>query len=183
MRRVLALVLLVAAAASVPFVVVLGRGGEAGDTAARVDDVAWLVGHWAGTTARGQHVEEMWMPARDGHIAGVFRWERGNGRWLFELLTVDERPAGPATDDPIPLTMRIKHFDRQLRGQEEKTESTTLQLVEHTASRATFEMKDGARVVRVGYQRRGPDALLATFDETEPGKPPVHIEFPYTRVR
>jgi hypothetical protein len=122
-------------------------------------------------------------------MAGVFRWERGHGRWLFELLTLDDR-AGPAVtaDGAAPaaraptVTMRIKHFDRQLRGMEEKAESTTLRLVEHAADRVMFEMKEGARVVRVGYTRSGPDTLQGTFDEIEPGKPAVHIDFPYRRV-
>ncbi len=156
-----------------------------------LQDVAWLTGHWAGRTAQGRHIEEVWMPAHGGHMLGVFRWERGLGQWLFELLTLDEAETvggvvGPFTSDRwsrSALRLRIKHFDRQLQGMEERNASTTLQLVEATADRLTFEMKDGARIVRVGYVRTGPDSLRATFDETEPGKSAVHIEFPYERVR
>ena len=121
MRRVLAFVLLVVAAASVPFVIALGRA-EADPASAPMADVSWITGHWVGKTDRGQHIEEMWMPERDGLMLGSFRWERGNGRWLFEFMSLDT--GTPAA--PTPLTLRLKHFDRAFRGMEEKTASTTL---------------------------------------------------------
>lgn len=156
---------------------------------AAVDDLAWLVGHWVGTTARGAHVEEMWMPAIDGHMVGSFRWARGNGRWLLEFMTIERGDPGttaPASSSAAastaPLVLRIKHFDRVLRGLEEKDVSTMLALVEHSATHAVFEFREGARTVRVGYRRDGPDGLTATFDETQPGQPAAHLEFPYKRV-
>jgi len=74
--------------------------------------------------------------------------------------------------------LRIKHFDRALRGMEEKDVSTMLALVEHSAEHVVFEFRAGARTVRVGYRRDGPDRLTATFDESQPGKPAAHLEFP-----
>jgi hypothetical protein len=143
-------------------------------------ELSWLVGHWQGETARGRHIEEMWMPAEDGVMIGSFRWARGNGRWLFEFMSIDVMP--PPLSSAPPLTLRIKHFDRGFRGLEDQASSTTLMLVEQTADRVVFELRETGRTVRVGYARSGADQLTATFDETEAGKPAVHLEFPYTRV-
>lgn len=148
----------------------------ASSPARAVADAQWLVGHWAGTTASGGFVEEFWTGERDGLMTGLFRWQMSGQRWLFELLTLDAREPGDT------LTLRLKHFDRLLNGQEEKHESTTLRLVERTADRLIFETKEGDATVRVGYVRRGDDALLATFERTQPGKPGTYIDFPYRRV-
>jgi len=177
MRRVLALVFLVVVASPMPSLT-MARGTQAPAVATSLQDLSWLAGHWVGKTPRGDYIEEMWMPERDGHMLGSFRWERGNGRWLFEFMSLEAAPATPGA-----LTMRLKHFDRAFRGMEEKTESTTFTSTERAASRVVFEFREDARVVRLVYLRTGPDALSVTFDETEPGKPAVHIEFPYTRVR
>jgi len=146
--------------------------------AVSLQDLSWLVGRWVGTTASGQHIEEMWMPAQDGMMIGSFRWERGQGRWLFEFMSLDTGPAAAQT----PLTFRLKHFDRGFRGLEEKTVSTTLTPIEASPSRVLFEMKEGERVVRIMYAHPSPDGLLVVFDETAPGQSPVHIEFPFTRA-
>ena len=61
--------------------------------------------------------------------------------------------------------------------------ASSLVVVERAAARIVFEKKDGAHIVRVGYEKKGADGLRAWFEEREPGKPDVHIEFPYTRVR
>jgi hypothetical protein len=176
MRRMLALVFLVVTAASIPFVAALSWAQPSSTTT--LADVAWLTGHWAGTTAKGELIEEVWMPDRGGMMIGSFRWQRANGRWLLEFMQLLDTPTAIA-----PFALRIKHFNQDFRGMEEKDASTSLVATERTATRVVFEMKDAARVVKVGYEKKGPDAILAWFDEQEPGKPAVHIEFPYTRVK
>ena len=175
MRRMLALVLLVVTTASIPLVAALSRAQSSSATS--LADVAWLTGHWVGKTASGELVEEVWMPDRGGMMIGSFRWQRANGRWLLEFMQLIDTPAAPS-----PFSLRIKHFNQDFRGMEEKDASTSLVAAERTPTRVVFEMKDAGRVVRVGYEKKGPDALLAWFDEQEPGKPAVHIEFPYTRA-
>ena len=155
----------------------LAQGGA--PAAVSLQDLSWLVGRWVGATASGQHIEEMWMPAQDGVMIGSFRWQRGQGRWLFEFMSLDTGPAA----SPTPLTFRLKHFDRGFRGLEEKTVSTTFTPIEASASRVLFEMKEGERVVRLTYSNPAPDALLVVFDETAPGQTAVHIEFPFKRTQ
>jgi hypothetical protein len=175
MRRAVTLLVLVVAAMPL-----LGTSAltQTAAPSTSLQDLSWLAGRWVGTTATGQHIEEMWMPARDGLMIGTFRWERGQGRWLLEFMSLD---TGTATA-PAPLTFRLKHFDRGFRGLEEKAVSTTLVPIEASASRVLFEMKEGERVVRITYTQPKPDALLVVFDETAPGQTAAHFEFPFTRV-
>ena len=176
MRRILALVLSVAAAALLPFAPALTSAQTS--TTTSLSEVSWLTGHWVGKTAKGEHIEEMWMADQGGMMIGSFRWQRANGRWLLEFMQLLDTPTAIA-----PFSLRIKHFNQDFRGMEEKDASTSLVATERTATRVVFEMKDAARVVKVGYEKKGPDAILAWFDEQESGKPAVHIEFPYTRVK
>jgi hypothetical protein len=176
MRRILALVLSVAAAALLPFAPALTSAQTS--TTTSLSEVSWLTGHWVGKTAKGEHIEEMWMADQGGMMIGSFRWQRPNGRWLFEFMQLLDTPAAIS-----PFTLRIKHFNRDFRGMEDKDASTSLMVKERTPTRIVFEMTEATRVVQVGYERKGADALLAWFDEQEPGKSPVHIEFPYTKVQ
>lgn len=176
MRRVLALVLLVTAAASLPFVVALGRA-EA-PAASPLSDVAWLAGHWVGSTPAGAYIEEVWMPERDGHMLGSFRWDRGQGRWLFEFMSIETGALSAA-----PLTLRLKHFDRGFRGFEDRTESTTFTSTTRTADTVVFELRQEARQVNLTYTRVGDSGLHVRFEETQPGQPVTRLEFPYTRRR
>jgi hypothetical protein len=176
MRR--AVVAFVLAVAMLPLTITSALAQGNAPTAS-LQDLSWLTGHWVGTTATGQHIEEMWMPARDGLMIGSFRWERGQGRWLFEFMSLDTGPSAA----PTPLTFRLKHFDRGFRGLEDKAVSTTLMPKEVGGSRVLFEMKEGDRIVRLTYTYAAPDGLLVAFDETAPGQTAVHIEFPFKRVK
>ena len=142
-------------------------------------DLDWLAGRWVGTMANGRHIEEMWMPARDGLMIGSFRWERGNGRWLFEFMSLDTAGA----ESSGGLLLRLKHYDRAFRGMEEKDASTTFALVARASSRAVFELREATRLVRLTYTRTAPDALSVLFEEQESGKAPTRIQFPYERAR
>ena len=84
MRRRLALVLLVAAAVSLPFAPAASRAQTS--TTTSLSEVSWLTGHWVGKTAKGEHIEEMWMADQGGVMIGSFRWQRPDGRWLFEFM-------------------------------------------------------------------------------------------------
>jgi hypothetical protein len=176
MRRAVAVFVLVLATLPLTIASALAQGSA---PAASLQDLSWLAGHWVGTTASGQHIEEMWMPARDGLMIGSFRWELGQGRWLFEFMSLDTGTAAA----PAPLTFRLKHFDRGFRGREDKAVSTTLLPKEVSTSRVLFEMKEGDRIVRLTYTYSAPDRLLVVFDETAPGETAAHIEFPFRRER
>jgi hypothetical protein len=178
MRRADLLVFLMIALLPMTPLTIVGDAQTTSAAATPVDDLSWLAGRWVGKTARGAYIEELWMPAHDGFMLGSFRWDRGNGRWLFEFMSLEADPAAPAT-----LVLRLKHFDKAFAGLEEKTASTTFRSREASAKRILFELQESGRVVRLTYVRTAPDAMTVTFEESEPGKAATRIEFPYTRVK
>lgn len=177
MRRAGVLVSLAIMLVSLPPLEVVGGAQPTAPAPASLSDLSWLAGRWVGKTGRGAYIEELWMPAHDGLMLGSFRWDRGNGRCLFEFMSLEADPAAPAT-----LILRLKHFDRAFTGLEEKTDSTTFRASETSADRVLFELKQSARVVRLTYARTGPDGLTVTFEELVPGTPATRIEFAYSRV-
>lgn len=78
---------------------------------ATVADAAWLAGRWTGE-ALGGRVEESWSPPEGGTMLGHFRLDAdGRPRFYELLLLVEERGS---------LTMKVKHFDPDFAGWEER---------------------------------------------------------------
>jgi hypothetical protein len=87
---------------------------------ATLSQVAWLAGHWLGD-GLGAVVEETWLAASGGAMAGVFRLVRGDSVEFYELVTlVEERGS---------LVLRLKHFRSDLTGWEAQEQSVTFPLL------------------------------------------------------
>jgi hypothetical protein len=79
---------------------------------ARVEDVAWLAGRWIGE-GLGGCAEESLSPPVGGQMMGMFRQTKADGSlWFYEFYTI--APKGDS------ITMRLKHFNPDLTGWEEK---------------------------------------------------------------
>jgi len=79
---------------------------------ARIEDVAWLAGRWTGDFSGGAGEEVFAPPAGDSMI-GMFRLVK-EGRIVFsELIYIVEEEGS--------LVLKLKHFDRDLKGWEERT--------------------------------------------------------------
>lgn len=96
---------------------------------AKIDQLSWLVGHWKGE-ALGGVTEEIWSPAMEGAMMGSFRLVSKGVIKFYELMTI--------TEEDNSLILRIKHFDSQLKGWEEKDESEEFKLVEAQANKLYF---------------------------------------------
>src|SRR5688572_27021494 len=69
---------------------------------AKLSDVAWLEGYWAGEGFGGA-ADEAWMPARSGSMLGVFRSLKPDGTPSFyEILAIEEVEGS--------LRLVVKHF-------------------------------------------------------------------------
>lgn len=88
--------------------------------AATIADMAWLAGHWTGEGLGGA-VEEMWTPPDGGVMLGLFRLVRDNRPVFYELLTVLEEGGS--------LVLRIKHFNPDMTGWEEKDQTVEFPFV------------------------------------------------------
>jgi len=98
--------------------------------AATVTQLDWLTGHWRGD-GLGAVVEETWLPAAGGAMAGVFRLVRGDSVEFYELVTlVEERGS---------LVLRLKHFGPALAGWEAQDRSVTFPLLRVEPSRFWFD--------------------------------------------
>jgi len=97
---------------------------------ASIEDINWLAGHWQGE-AFGGFIEEIWTHARGGAMMGSFRMIIKEKVSFYELMTVTEAKES--------LLLRIKHFDKDLKGWEDKNESVNFKLVELNPHKIYFE--------------------------------------------
>ena len=110
--------------------------GDKGDgTMAEVDshnlqDFAWLTGYWVGDGFGGT-CEEFWSPPRAGSMAGVFKLSVDGNIRFYEIfaLTID------STGLPV---LRLKHFNPDLAGWEEKDEPVVFALEKSDANEFTI---------------------------------------------
>jgi len=88
--------------------------------AATLADMAWLAGHWVGPALGGES-EEIWSAPKGGSMMGMYRLVRDGTPVFYELLTLVEEGGS--------LTLRLKHFNPDLTGWEEKQETVSFPLV------------------------------------------------------
>ena len=132
---------------------------------AKIEDVSWIAGHWRGD-ALGGVAEEIWSKPAGGAMMASFRLVKDEKVVFYELITLLE--------ENNTLILRLKHFNSDLTGWEEKAESVEFKLVEVKKSSVLFE---GFTI-----EKEGPDKLnmYVLFDESE-GKKQVGV-FKYDRV-
>jgi hypothetical protein len=97
---------------------------------ARIGDLAWLAGRWTGDFMGGT-AEEVFAPPQGDTMIGMFRLVK-DGRIVFsELIDIVEEEGS--------LVLKLKHFDRELKGWEEKDVARVFPLVRRTETEAYFD--------------------------------------------
>ena len=100
---------------------------------ADLDELAWLAGFWRGEGFGGV-VEEAWTPPSAGTMVGTFKLigeEEGRPQPSFyEFMAILESDAG--------LVLRLKHFNPDVTGWEEKDDYVSFPLVKIEGSRVYF---------------------------------------------
>jgi hypothetical protein len=81
---------------------------------ANLDAIAWLAGSWQGE-AFGGRFEETWNAPAAGSMMGMFKHISKGEVTFYELMTIIEEGES--------LLIRLKHFNKDLTGWEEKTET------------------------------------------------------------
>jgi len=118
---------------------VKSRPAGAEPPSATIGEVAFLSGHWIGE-GLGACSEEVMAPSAGGQIMGMFRQMKPEGGVRFyEFYTIAEENGS--------LILRIKHFNPDLTGWEEKGDSVEFPLVGIEGTTAYF---DGLTFSRVG---------------------------------
>jgi hypothetical protein len=122
----------------------LKLGEEAFRPRASLGDVAWLAGRWNGTGLGGA-TEETWSAAAGGSMMGMFRLVKGEAVVFYEFFVLVEEAGS--------LLLKLKHFNADLTGWEERADAVTFRLVKVTPDGIWF---DG-----LTYRREGSDTLRA----------------------
>jgi len=84
---------------------------------ATIEDVKWIAGNWAGP-AFGGIGEEMWGQPRDGSMMGSYRLVQNDKVMFYEIQTIVEQGNS--------LAFRLKHFNPDLSGWEDKEASAAV---------------------------------------------------------
>lgn len=130
---------------------------------ATIADMSWLEGEWRGTGIGGNPAGETFSFAGAGQMVGHF-WqlaEDGTTRF-YELITV--------VPDGESLTMRLKHFNSDLTGWEEKDGENALdfKLTERTGTRWVFGAvtftKPSENKLSVSVEIKRADGSRGSFD-------------------
>lgn len=114
--------------------------GQAGPPAT-LRDAAWLAGAWAGQGLGGVS-EEHWTAPAGGAMLGMYRIIHEGKATFYELLTL--------TEEKGSLVMKLKHFNPDMTGWEEKADMTRFPLVKITKDQLFF---NGLTFTRVDEDR------------------------------
>jgi uncharacterized protein YecT (DUF1311 family) len=89
---------------------------------ASLADMDWLVGQWSGIGIGGAPAMESWLPPTGTTMVGTFVQETGEGAIMFteHMYLMEEQGT---------LVLRLKHFNADLTGWEEKDDMLTFRLV------------------------------------------------------
>lgn len=122
--------------------------------AATLADLSWLQGNWEGEGIEGAPALEAYAPAAGGQMVGHFRQLNKDGSVMFyELITIVEEGGS--------LTYRLKHFNADLTGWEEKDKVVSFPLTDRKGDRLDFS--------GLVYERTGKDSMTASVKVTEGG--------------
>ena len=133
---------------------------------ARVADLAWLAGEWEGEGITGP-AREVYSAPVGGQMTGHFIQTRGDGIWFFEIMSIAE------TGDS--LEYRLKHFNADLTGWEERDEVRRFTLVAVENDAWYF---DGLTI-----RRDGPDGMIGAVRIDEADGSSREAVFRYRRAR
>ena len=103
---------------------------EGSSPEASLKDVQWIQGRWMGEALGGQ-VEEIWSPPLGESMMGSFKLVQDDKVVFYEIMAISE------VDQT--LIMRLKHFDSDLKGWEEKEETVDFKLVAVEAGKVFFD--------------------------------------------
>ena len=97
------------------FFLLLSMSAQAEEGASKptLDELNWLVGNWQ-VPGFGGICEEVWLPASAGSMVGTFKMSVNGKVQFYELMVITVDSTGP--------TLKLKHFNSDMTGWEEKDE-------------------------------------------------------------
>lgn len=104
--------------------------GDAQSPSADISELSWIEGSWQGE-AFGGETEEVWTAPSAGSMMGMFKLISEGEISFYELMTIVEKEGS--------LLLRIKHFDKDMTGWEEKDKSVEFPLVDIKKNAVYFD--------------------------------------------
>lgn len=148
------------------------RVGEPGfvSPSASIAAAAWLVGQWSGTGIAGAEAHEDWLPPSGDTMVGSFVQETAEGGIMFtEHMYLMEQDGS--------LVVKLKHFNPDLTGWEEKDGMVTFRLLSAEPCALHFNALtyrcdgDGGMVVAVRMKSDKPEPQELVFRFRPLGQP------------
>ncbi len=136
-----------------------------GSPTASLNDISWIEGHWRGE-AFGGITEEIWGPPLGNSMMCVFKLVVDGDIIFYEIETISE--------ENNSLILRLKHFDKHLKGWEEKDETIDFKLVKVEENRVYF---DGFTIEKISKDEINMYVVIEDGGEKE------EIKFNYHRAK
>jgi hypothetical protein len=108
-----------------------------------LEELHWLTGYWK-RTGLGGYSDEIWMPAVDNSMSGIFRFVKDGVIGFTEYLVIQE------IDES--LVLRLKHYNRDLSPWEEKDKWVEFKLIKIEEQTAWFN--------GLTYHRHGDELII-----------------------
>ena len=111
-----------------------------------IDQFAWLTGHWIGDGFGGVS-EEIWSEPRGGSMIGLYRHLKEGENNFYEIFSLYE--------DEGSITFRLKHFNPDMKGWEEKDDFVEFPFISVEDGKAVFN--------GLIYELTDPDTMIITL--------------------
>lgn len=116
-----------------------------------ISSLHWVAGYWRGTGLGGD-CDELWLPAEDNSMVGIFRYLRDGSLVFSEYMHLVEENGR--------LYLKLKHFNRDLSPWEEKEKWTTFKFIKTEGQTAyfsgiTFHREGNKMILRLALNRNG----------------------------
>ena len=144
------------------------RVGESGfeSPEASLDQVAWLVGQWAGDGIGGAPAMESWLPPTGGTMVGTFIQQTGEGEDGGPIMFTEHMYM---SEENGSLVVKLKHFNADMTGWEDKEGMVTFRLLSVEPCAVYFNALtyrcdgDGGMVVAVRMKSDKPEPQELVF--------------------
>lgn len=145
----------------------------AGD-GAPLAEFGWLAGSWKGKLGASTVIEEIWSPAQDGVMMGMFRIVSKGKASLYEFMTLEQRGA--------EVVMRLKHFSGGLVAREDKEKFVEFRMVGKAGEGWRFVAEEETATVTLIYEGKAGRNLMVDFRKVpKAGGREEHAVFGYER--
>jgi len=126
-----------------------------------IQNLTWLVGHWAGDGMGGFN-EEVWTTPVDNKMVGVYRHIKDDKIVFYELLTI-------MRNENDQIVLRLKHFNPDLTGWEDKDKYVEFKLLRLEPEKVEFEglsihlIKKDTLLMTVNFQQKSGEISTEEF--------------------